>query len=59
MKAGLPTNFDLSPSSQGATKFAVRAAALWLKFGRMTVTTPTETDAAWSKVMLSGIYANM
>ena len=55
MKAGFPTNFDLSPSSQGATKFAVRAAALWLKFGSMTVRTPTETDPAWSKETLSGI----
>ena len=55
MKAGLPANLVLPPSSQGAGKFTDLPFGSWLYRPVTTVASPSGTVAAWSKEMFGGI----
>lgn len=55
MNAGFPANLVRPSSSQGAGKFTDLASGSWLQSAVATVANPSGTEAAWSKVMFSGI----
>ena len=56
MNAGFPANAVSPPSSHGAGKLSDIAFGSWLQSAVTTVANPRGTEAAWSKVMFSGIY---